>query len=141
MDNSSKGRKTYFVKSSDIEEYTVIVPEKDKVYGKANADRIGGLVNVYASPDKNSQLVTQIVDGSKVEVLEVLDAFYLVRFDDFVGYVEKEHIKIDGLTTVQIVAIVLAIIVALAGSAIFASIYLTRKNGNKEKKDSVTKRI
>lgn len=136
-----KDEKTYFVKSSDIEEYTVIVPEKDKVYGKANADRIGGLVNVYASPDKNSQLVTQIVDGSKVEVLEVLDAFYLVRFDDFVGYVEKEHIKIDGLTTVQIVAIVLAIIVALAGSAIFASIYLTRKNGNKEKKDSVTKRI
>lgn len=136
-----KDEKTYFVKSSDIEEYTLIVPEKDKVYGKANADRIGGLVNVYASPDKNSQLVTQIVDGSKVEVLEVLDAFYLVRFDDFVGYVEKEHIKIDGLTTVQIVAIVLAIIVALAGSAIFASIYLTRKNGNKEKKDSVTKRI
>ena len=136
-----KDEKTYFVKSSDIEEYTVIVPEKDKVYGKANADRIGGLVNVYASPDKNSQLVTQIVDGSKVEVLEVLDAFYLVKFDDFVGYVEKEHIKIDGLTTVQIVAIVLAIIVALAGSAIFASIYLTRKNGDKEKKDSVTKRI
>lgn len=131
---------TYFVKSSDIEEYVVIVPEKDRVYGKANADRVGGLVNVYASPDKNSQLVTQIVDGSKLEILETLDDFYLVKFEDCVGYVEKSHIKIDGLTTVQIVAIVLAIIVALAGSAIFASIYLTRKNAESKKNDDKLKK-
>ena len=118
----------------------MIVPEKDRVYGKANADRVGGLVNVYASPDKNSQLVTQIVDGSKVEILETLDEFYLVKFEDCVGYVEKLHIKIDGLTTVQIVAIVLAIIVALAGSAIFASIYLTRKNAENKKNDDKLKK-
>ena len=62
------------------------------------------------------------------------DNFYLVTFDGKVGYIEKEHLKINGLTTVQIVAIVLAIIVALAGSAIFASTYLTRKNGDKDKK-------
>ena len=134
------GENTYFVKSSDIEEYVVIVPEEDKVYGKANADRVGGLVNVYASPDKNSQLITQIVDGSKVEVVETLDDFYLVKCGEFVGYVEKAHIKIDGLTTVQIVAIVLAIIVALAGSAIFASIYLTRKNSENKKNDGQLKK-
>ncbi len=128
------GENTYFVNSSAIEEYIEIVDEKDKVYGKANADRVGGMVNVYASADKNSEVILQIVDGSKVEVLQTLDDFYLVSFDGKVGYIEKEHLKINGLTTVQIVAIVLAIIVALAGSAIFASIYLTRKNDEKEKK-------
>ena len=135
------GENTYFVNSSAIEEYVEIVDEKDKVYGRANADRVGGMVNVYAAADKNSEVILQIVDGSQVEVLETLDNFYLVTFDGKVGYIEKEHLKINGLTTVQIVAIVLAIIVALAGSAIFASIYLTRKNGDKEKKDTTPKRI
>jgi len=137
------GENAYFVNSSAIEEYVEIVDEKDKVYGKANADRVGGMVNVYASADKNSEVILQIVDGSQVEVLETLDDFYLVSFDGKVGYIEKEHLKINGLTTVQIVAIVLAIIVALAGSAIFASIYLTRKNGDKEKKgeDKTPKRF
>ncbi len=137
------GENTYFVNSSSIEEYVEVVDEKDKVYGKANADRVGGMVNVYASADKNSEVILQIVDGSQVEVLETLDDFYLVSFDGKVGYIEKEHLKINGLTTVQIVAIVLAIIVALAGSAIFASIYLTRKNGEKEKngEDKTPKRF
>ncbi len=139
----SYGENTYFVNSSAIEEYVEVVDEKDKVYGKANADRVGGMVNVYAAADKNSEVIIQIVDGSKVEVLQTLDDFYLVSFDGKVGYIEKEHLKINGLTTVQIVAIVLAIIVALAGSAIFASIYLTRKNGEKEKKieDKTPKRF
>lgn len=137
------GENTYFVNSSAIEEYVEIVDEKDKVYGRANADRVGGMVNVYAAADKNSEVILQIVDGSQVEVLETLDNFYLVTFDGKVGYIEKEHLKINGLTTVQIVAIVLAIIVALAGSAIFASIYLTRKNGDKDKKgeDKTPKRF
>ncbi len=137
------GENTYFVNSSSIEEYVEIVDEKDKIYGKANADRVGGMVNVYDSADKNSEVILQIVDGSQVEVLETLDDFYLVSFDGKVGYIEKEHLKINGLTTVQIVAIVLAIIVALAGSAIFASIYLTRKNGEKEKngEDKTPKRF
>lgn len=134
---------TYFVNSSAIEEYVEIVDEKDKVYGKANADRVGGMVNVYAAADKNSEVILQIVDGSKVEVIQTLDDFYLISYDGKVGYIEKEHLKINGLTTVQIVAIVLAIIVALAGSAIFASIYLTRKNDEKEKKieDKTPKRF
>ncbi len=134
--------KSYFVKSSDIEQYVVVTPEQDKVYGKANADRVGGFVNVYTSPDTSSEVVTQILDGSKVEVLETLNEFYLVSIDGKVGYVDKDHLKINGLTTVQIVAIVLAIVVALAGTAIYFSIYLTRKNAdNKKDEDKPQKRF
>ncbi|GEM_PF-787275 len=132
--------KTYYALSSDFEEYVVQIPEKDKVYGKANADRAGGIVNVYASADENSQIVCQIVDGTKVEVLETLDDYYLVSVNGQIGYIKKAQVKIDGLTTVQIVAIVLSIIVALAGFAIFASIYLTRKNADEKKDDDKTQR-
>ncbi len=125
----------YYVKTNHIEEYVVVVPEEDKVYGKANADRVGGIVNVYASQSTSSEIIAEIIDGQKVEVLETLDDFYMVSIDGIIGYVEKDNIKIDGLTTVQVVAIVLAIVVALAGTAIFASIYLTRKKTDEKKKE------
>lgn len=124
----------YFVKRSDVAEYVEIVEEKDKVFGKANADRVGGLVNMYADPSTASEVVGQIVDGSKVEVLETLDDFYLVTYDGKLGYIQKSQLKIGTLTTVQIVAIVLSIIVAIAGAAIFASVHLTRKNADAKKK-------
>lgn len=126
---------TYFVKRSQIEKHVEIIPEKDKVYGKANADRVGGIVNVYTSADLQSDVILQIIDGQEVEVFEELEGFYLVSVDGTLGYVVKEQLKIEGLTTVQIVAIVLAIIVALAGCAIFASIYLTKKNNEEKDKE------
>lgn len=129
--------KTYFVKRAQLEEYVEIAPEQEeekKVYGKANADRVGGLVNIYSLANTSSDVIYEIVDGSKVEVLEELDGFYLVSIDEYVGYIQKDQLKIDGLTTVQIVAIILAIIVALAGTAIFASIYLTKKNSEEKEK-------
>ena len=131
----------YFVKRSDVAEYVEIVEEKDKVYGKANADRVGGLVNMYADPSTASEVVGQIVDGSKVEVLETLDDFYLVTYDGKLGYIQKSQLKIGTLTTVQIVAIVLSIIVAIAGAAIFASVHLTRKNADAKKKEQDQKRF
>lgn len=127
-------QQTYFVKRAVLTEYIEIIPEKDKVYGKANADRVGGVVNVYTAPNQDSEVLCEIIDGSEVEVLEELDDFYLVTFDGKVGYIVKEQLKIEGLTTVQVVAIILSIIVALAGIAIFASIYLTKKNNEEKEK-------
>lgn len=131
----------YFVKRSDVAEYVEIIEEKDKVFGKANADRVGGLVNMYADPSTASEVIAQIVDGSKVEVLETLDNFYLVTYDGKLGYIQKSQLKIGTLTTVQIVAIVLSIIVAIAGAAIFASVYMTRKNADAKKKEQDQKRF
>ena len=101
---------------------------------------MGGLVNVYADLSTSSEVIAQIVDGRKVEVLQTFDDFYLVSFDGVQGYVLKSQLKIGALTTVQIVAIVLSIIVAVAGFAIFASIYLTKKNADENKKDEQKRR-
>lgn len=76
-----------------------------------------------------------------MEVLETLDDFYLVSYDGKLGYIQKSQLKIGTLTTVQIVAIVLSIIVAIAGAAIFASVYMTRKNADAKKKEQEQKRF
>lgn len=102
---------------------------------------MGGLVNVYADQSTDSEVIAQIVDGSKVEVLETLDDFYLVSYDGKLGYIQKSQLKIGTLTTVQIVAIVLSIIVAIAGATIFASVHLTRKNADAKKKEQDQKRF
>lgn len=123
----------YFAKSADIAKYEEIIPEKDRTYGKANADRVGGLVNIFSDQSVDSQVLMQIVDGTKVEVLETVGDFYVVYVDGTTGYMLKDDVVLDGLTTVQIVAIVLCIIVVIAGSAIFASVHLTRKNEEEKK--------
>lgn len=128
--------KEYFVEREHTTQYIEEVPEIKKVYGKANADRVGGLVNVYTNQTLDSEVLTQIVDGTKVEVLETLDNCYLVSVDGYVGYMSKDEVVLDGLTTVQIIAIVLSIVVVVTGSAIFASIHLTRKTHDDKQKNS-----
>ena len=68
-----------------------------------------------------------IVDGTRIEVLDTLDAFYLIRYENTVGYMRKADVQIDGLTTVQIVAIAVSCIVAVAGIGIFIAIEVTKK--------------
>lgn len=126
---------TYFVKSKDIEEYheVIVVPEIEKVYGKAKADRVGGLCNVYSNEDISSSVLTQIADGTKVEILGESDEYYEVLINGLVGYMLKSEVVIDALTTVQIIAIALCVIVSLAGMGVFVAIYLTRKHDEEKK--------
>ncbi len=120
----------YFVAASDVEKYVEIIPEEEKVFGKAKAHRVGGLVNIYAEANDSSAALTQIVDGTKVEVLDTLDGFYLVRYEDIVGYMVDKEVQLDGLTTVQIIAIAVACFVAVAGIGVFIAIEVTKKKAD-----------
>ena len=119
--------KEYFANINDFTAYVAPVVEKGPVYGRAKGSRVGGIVNVYQTPEENSRVILEIADGAKVEILETLDNYYKVRVDDTVGYMAKDDVKLSGLTTVQIISIVLAILVLLAGSTVFAALYLTKK--------------
>lgn len=119
--------RTYFVKAEDCIEYIYIAPEEEKLYGRAKATRVGGLVGIYNEASTDSEVLTQIVDGTKVEIIETLDDFYLVRHGTTVGYMLRTEVKIGGLTTVQIIAITLAVFVAVAGIGVFIAIEITKK--------------
>ncbi len=126
------GERTYFVPADSIEEYNpaqdVDPPAENakKNMGRAKAKRVGGLVGIY-SDMRESETLLEIVDGTKVEVLETYDAYYMVKYEDKVGYMRKKEVKLDGLTTVQIAAIVIACLVVVAGAGVFVAIYLTKK--------------
>ncbi|MDE7373313.1 MAG: SH3 domain-containing protein, partial [Clostridia bacterium] len=119
--------KTYFVLSDDCDEFIELIRDEDRVYGKAKAKRVGGLVNVYADASSDAEVLLSIVDGTEIEVLDKLDRYYMVRYGNTVGYMLKGEVELDGLTTVQIIAIVVACLVAVAGVGIFIAIETTKK--------------
>ncbi|MCQ2603372.1 MAG: SH3 domain-containing protein, partial [Clostridia bacterium] len=126
----------YFVLRSQVEEYSAPTPVGDDtkaVYGRAKADRAGGEVNVYQYSDETSTVLFKVTDGTKVEIIETVGDFYKVKYGENYGYMSKDEVKLDGLTTVQIVAIVLAVVVLAAGVVIF---FITRKiKQDSEKED------
>ncbi|MCI8732797.1 MAG: hypothetical protein HFE29_00510 [Clostridia bacterium] len=119
--------KIYFIASDDCDEYIELIPEENRKYGRAKAKRVGGLVGIYADATDGAEVLLQIVDGTQIEVLDALDKYYLIRYNNTVGYMLKTEVQIDGLTTVQIISIVVACIVAVAGVGIFIAIEITKK--------------
>lgn len=117
----------YFAAKSDLTEYVEIIPEKERVFGRAVADRAGGVVNAYILPDISSAVAFETVDGTRLEILEESGDFYLVKVDDKTGYVLKSDVELEGLTTVQIISIVLACAVVVTGTVVFIVTYYTRK--------------
>ena len=124
--------KTYFAKQSDFAEYVAPVPERKPVYGRAKGSRVGGVVNVYQSADENSVVILEVADGQKLEILDEQGDFYQVKIGETIGYMSKSDVELGALTSIQIVAIVLAIIVLLAGSTIFFAIYMTKRKQSNE---------
>lgn len=117
----------YFAQKSDLTEYVEVVPEKERVFGRAVADRAGGVVNAYILPDLSSAVAFETVDGTRLEILDESGDFYLVKVDEQTGYMLKSDVQLEGLTTVQIISIVLACAVVVTGTAVFIVTYYTRK--------------
>lgn len=125
----------YFVRTSDLTVYVEPepeIPEPERHFGRASAYRAGGLIGIYAMPDTSSALVTEAVDGTRMEIVGEDGDFWLVSFDDMLGYALKSEVELEGLTTVQIVSIVLCCAVAVTGLVVFVVIWQTRKK-EKEK--------
>lgn len=117
----------YFALINEFSEYVPPTPERKHNYARAKGTRVGGIVNVYQSPSTDSPVILEVADGAKLEILETLDDFYKVNINGTIGYMTKDDVQLGGLTTVQIVAIVLAVLVLLAGSTVFMAIYFTKK--------------
>ena len=122
----------YFASASDLTPYTPPVPEREEKFGRASADRPGGLIGIYSLPDVSSATVTQAVDGTRMEIVGEEGDFWMVSFDGVTGYALKSEVELEGLTTVQIVSIVLCCAVAVTGVVVFVILWQARKK-EKEK--------
>lgn len=128
----SYGGATYFAPADSVTEYVEPVPERKQVFGRASADRAGGLVGIYSLPDSSSAPVLEVVDGTRMEILDESGEYWLVSVEGTVGYAAKSDVELEGLTTVQIVSIVLCCAVAVTGVVIFVITWQARKK-EKEK--------
>ena len=67
-----------------------------------------------------------------MEIVGESGDFWLVAFDGKTGYALKAEVEMEGLTTVQIVSIVLCCAVAVTGLVVFVVVWQARKK-EKEK--------
>ena len=72
------------------------------------------------------------MDGKRIEILAEYADYYKIKYGDVTGYMRKSEVKVGGLTTVQIVAIVLSCAVLIAGTGIFISIHALKKRNDDE---------
>ena len=100
--------------------------EVKKEYGRAKASRAGELVPLYSDIEGNN-VATEVADGTRLQVVEKIGDYYKVKYNDSELYIRADQFKLDGLTTVQVIAIILSVIVVLTGALIFAITSATKK--------------
>ena len=116
-----------YVPRSALQEYVVVVPEREKQFGRAVGTRIGGIVELHSAPAETSAVIATVVDGTRMEILEESGDWYYVLCEDTYGYILKEEVELEGLTPVQIAAIVLAVVVVAVGIGVLVVTAQTRK--------------
>ena len=100
--------------------------EVKKDYGRAKASRAGELVPLFSVAD-NTIVVAEVTDGTRLEVVEQAGEYYKVIYNGTELLIRADQFKLEGLTTVQIIAIILSVVVVLAGGLIFMVTSLAKK--------------
>ena len=100
--------------------------EVKKDYGRAKASRAGELVPLFSVAD-NTMVVAEVTDGTRLEVVEQAGEYYKVIYNGTELLIRADQFKLEGLTTVQIIAIILSVVVVLAGGLIFMVTSLAKK--------------
>ncbi len=107
-------------------------PTDTPKYGKAQAKRIGGQINLYSTPNDNSDVIMKISDGQKMEIYDEISGYYYVNYNGHAGYTKVDDVKLSGLTSTQKIGIILAVLAIAAGGAIFVSTNLARKKNKNQ---------
>ena len=123
---------TGYVLKTEVIPATMPVVEVVTHNAKIRSPILGERVNMYSLPDSHSAIIDTIADGTKVELDAPIDynsEYTLIKYNDVTGYVRSEHLIDSGLTTGQILAIVLAVITFSAtGTVLFISRIIKRSS-------------
>ena len=84
-------------------------------------------MELHSAPAETSAVIATVVDGTRMEILEESGDWYYVLCEDTYGYILKEEVELEGLTPVQIAAIVLAVVVVAVGIGVLVVTAQTRK--------------
>lgn len=59
------------------------------------------LLRVRSEANTESEILKKLADGSQVEVLETLDGWYQVSYEDVTGYVMSKYLAVEGQAPVE----------------------------------------
>lgn len=119
----------YVVKNDLTEDNGNANKPVDTLYMKTKSSKIGEKIKVYLSNDTASEVILTLIDGERVQVVKKTDnGFTMIKYGDTIGYVLNENLIPYGLTTNQIVAIVVSVIILVVAIIIFVYTMLLRKN-------------
>lgn len=118
--------KIYYIERTNIAVANV-EREVDYGYAKLHSDTVGKKINLYMLPDEASAIIGEFVDGTEVKLLTAIDnasTFTEVKIGDQIGYVKTSQLTTNGLTTAQIVILVLVLI---GGASSVSILIINRK--------------
>lgn len=106
-----------YVKDNEIAKITAVEPPQKSQFYKVNSGALGTVVKMYTESTATSEQICDINDGASVLVVGTFDKnqeYTYIYYDGSYGYIETQYLIAEGLTTVQITAIIVVSICVIA---------------------------
>lgn len=106
-----------YVKDNEIAKVTAVEPPQKSQFYKVNSGALGTVVKMYTESNATSEQICDINDGASVLVVGTFDKnqeYTYIYYNGSYGYIETQFLIAEGLTTVQITAIIVVSICVIA---------------------------
>lgn len=106
-----------YVHDYEIAKVSAVEPPQKSQFYKVNSGALGTVVKFYKEASVDSELISDINDGASVLVVGEFDKtkdFTYIYYNGSYGYIETQYLIAEGLTTVQITAIIVVSICVVA---------------------------
>lgn len=106
-----------YVHDYEIAKVSAVEPPQKSQFYKVNSGALGTVVKFYKEASVDSELISDINDGASVLVVGEFDKtkdYTYIYYNGSYGYIETQYLIAEGLTTVQITAIIVVSICVVA---------------------------
>ena len=112
---------TYYIKSSGTLLPLSNNQEVARYDAKISAQSLGGSVDIYLLPTSNSQVIASVIDGTQVltyELIKTSEQYTKISVEidgvTVVGYVLTSNLSTASITTPQLIAVLIILVLSLA---------------------------
>lgn len=106
-----------YVHDYEIAKVSAVEPPQKSQFYKVNSGALGTVVKLYKEANADSEQICDINDGASVLVVGTFDKnqdYTYIYYNGSYGYIETQYLIAEGLTTVQITAIIVVSICVIA---------------------------
>lgn len=134
-------KKIGYVKDNEIAKVTAVEPPQKSQFYKVNSGALGTVVKMYKDAAATSEQICDINDGASVLVVGAFDKnqeYTYIYYNGSYGYIETQYLIAEGLTTVQITAIIvvsICVVALLVTIPLFIMLYKRSKRPSTDDKN------